>query len=138
DSASNSEATKDISGDASAHEATVVAGENVRYAVPQRIALGTLKDESITLSFRVTRTLRKPRFFVEGIDEDGAVHAIKTAKTMVAVPAEMVQIKLRGGDTMSYPIIRVRAEGHDDAEVRISEPSISVRGSRDSEGGGAN
>lgn len=123
---------------AGAHGTAVVAGENVRYTVPQRIAVNTSAEEPITLSFRVMRTLRKPRFFVEGIDETGAVHPIKTAKTMVAVPAEMVQIKLVGADTAPYPIVRIRAEGHDDAvEPVVLKQPLTARRPHESEGGGA-
>lgn len=115
----------------------VVAGENVRYTVPQRIAGGTAVDDTVTVSFRVARTLCKPRFYVEGIDEAGAVHPVKTAKTMVAVPAEMVQIKLKGSDVAAYPVIRVRAAGRDETE---RDPSASARaqgGGRADDGGGA-
>lgn len=114
----------------------LVAGENVRYTVPQRISSVTQGEDAVTISFRVTRTLRKPRFFVEGIDEAGAVHPIKTAKTMVAVPAEMVQIKLKGADVSPYPVIRVRAEGREGV-VASAKPADSSRASDAACGGGA-
>lgn len=115
----------------------VVAGDNVRYAVPQRIAASTLPDDTVTLSFRVTRTLHRPRFHIEGIDRAGRAHLIKTAKTMVAVPAEMVQIKLKGSDAVSYAAIRVRAEGREGAErVDAALPSVAARAEQ-SQGGGA-
>lgn len=115
----------------------VVAGENVRYTVPQRIAADTAADDTVTVSFRVARTLRKPRFYVEGIDEAGAVHPVKTAKTMVAVPAEMVQIKLKGSDVAAYPVIRVRAASQDGAERDSSATAKVQNGGRTDDGGGA-
>ncbi|WP_139653445.1 FAD-dependent oxidoreductase [Raoultibacter phocaeensis] len=119
-------------------DASVVAGENVRYAVPQRIASATASDDAITLSFRVARTLRTPRFFVEGIDDTGAVHAVKTAKTMVAVPAEMVQIKLKGSDVAGYPVVRVWAESGDEAKQSSHGSAPRAKGAATMvEGGGA-
>ncbi|MEG0072676.1 MAG: FAD-dependent oxidoreductase [Raoultibacter sp.] len=91
----------------------VVAAENIRYIVPQNIDSATDPAETITLSFRVSRTLKHPHFFVEGVDDDGDVHAIKTAKTVVAVPAEMVQIKLKASDIGGFACIRIRAQGDD-------------------------
>lgn len=115
----------------------VVAGDNVRYAVPQRIAADTPAEDTVTLSFRVTRTLHKPRFHVEGIDRAGEAHLIKTAKTMVAVPAEMVQIKLKGSDAAPYAAIRVRAEGREGAaRVDAAVSAASTHPAR-SQGGGA-
>ena len=119
-------------------EPSVVAGENVRYTVPQRIAPGTAFDDTVTLSFRVARTLLKPRFFVEGIDAAGGVHPVKTAKTMVAVPAEMVQIKLKGSDIGAYPVVRVRAEGFEESDRAGSSSGLPANsGAPTISGGGA-
>lgn len=119
-------------------EPSVVAGENVRYTVPQRIAPGTAFDDTVTLSFRVARTLLKPRFFVEGVDAAGGVHPVKTAKTMVAVPAEMVQIKLKGSDIGAYPVVRVRAEGFEESDRAGSSSGLPANsGAPTISGGGA-
>ncbi|MEG0096117.1 MAG: FAD-dependent oxidoreductase [Raoultibacter sp.] len=92
---------------------SVVAAQNIRYVVPQKINLATDPQEIITLSFRVSNTLQRPKFFVEGIDGTGGVHRIKTAKTTVAVPAEMVQIALAESDVANFAAVQVRAEGGD-------------------------
>lgn len=117
--------------------ASVLAGENVRYVVPQRISPNTDADDTVTFSFRVTGTIHKPRFHVEGIDGAGEVHPIKTAKTMVAVPAEMVQVKLKGADVAPYSAVRVRAEGVGGAEGARPSPGSVPRKANGSDGGGA-
>ncbi|MEG1905924.1 MAG: FAD-dependent oxidoreductase [Gordonibacter sp.] len=86
-------------------------GEGVRYVVPQAINPATGADERITLSLRVSCALREPRFFVEGIGEDGRAVLVKKAKTLVAVPAEMVQIVLSGVDVAGFSSLRVRVLG---------------------------
>ena len=69
------------------------------------------------------------------------MHPIKTAKTMVAVPAEMVQITLKSAQTQHYPTIRVRAEGQTQRDTRedqqAQQQAVGPRGSRDVAGGGA-
>ncbi|MEG2262608.1 MAG: FAD-dependent oxidoreductase [Raoultibacter sp.] len=92
---------------------SVVAAQNIRYVVPQKIDLATDPQEIVTLSFRVTNTLHRPKFFVEGIDGIGGVHRIKMAKTTVAVPAEMVQIALPASDVANFAAVQVRAESGD-------------------------
>lgn len=129
------------------HDAiSIQAGEGVRYVVPQALDPSTGADERIALSLRVTRTLREPRFFVEGIDADGVRRMVKKAKTLVAVPAEMVQIALSGADVGGFKSLRVRAvglgeadgRGHDvvaSAEDEASEASAaSDGGARDAAG----
>lgn len=93
----------------------VTAGEGVRYVVPQAVGAATPADEPVTLSLRVSRAVRNPRFIVEGFDEAGGVRELKRAKTMVAVPAEMVQIKLAAGEFAGLASARVRVEGRDEA-----------------------
>ncbi|HIW77374.1 MULTISPECIES: FAD-dependent oxidoreductase [Gordonibacter] len=92
----------------------VSAGEGVRYVVPQRLNSATDATERITLSLRVSKPLRTPRFIVEGTNASGAVHLIKKAKTMVAVPAEMIQIPLTGAEVAGFASVRVRVEGTPD------------------------
>lgn len=85
------------------------AGEGVRYVVPQALETSIGPNEQITLSLRVSDALHEPRFFVEGIAHDGSVSLIKKAKTLVAVPAEMVQITLSGVEVARFSSLRVRA-----------------------------
>ena len=80
----------------------------------------------------MTRSLKRPRFYVEGIDADGMARPVKTAKTMVAVPAEMVQIKLAADDAAGWTALRVRAESLEDA----SAPAASARDAADASAGG--
>ncbi len=85
-----------------------MAGEGVRYVVPQTIDAATPPDERLMLSLRVTRTVNAPRFIVEGIDASGEVRELKRAKTMIAVPAEMVLILLPAGAAEGCSAVRVR------------------------------
>ncbi|MDR0515011.1 MAG: FAD-dependent oxidoreductase [Coriobacteriaceae bacterium] len=72
----------------------VRAAEGVRYVVPQRIDPLTAHDETIALSFRVTTTLTNPRFTLEGRTPEGELVVIKTSRTGIAVPAEMIQVNV--------------------------------------------
>ncbi|MFR8047123.1 MAG: FAD-dependent oxidoreductase, partial [Eggerthella lenta] len=65
----------------------VMAGEDVRYVVPQSIDAATPPDEKLMVSLRVARTVNEPRFVVEGSD-GYRVRELKRAKTMIAVPRD--------------------------------------------------
>ncbi|RDB60382.1 FAD-dependent oxidoreductase [Gordonibacter sp. 28C] len=124
---------------ASAAPVPVLPDDGVRYVVPQRIDPATGADERLTLSLRVSRALREPRFFVEGVSADGSMRTVKKAKTMVAVPAEMVQIKLTGADVAGLSSLHVRVEGRfeDASEAMPLGASSRVEGRSDVAGGGA-
>lgn len=107
----------------------VAAGEGVRYVVPQAVAAAGPAERPLTLSLRVARAVREPRFCVEVVDGEGRARVVKRAKTMVAVPAEMVQIKLKARDVAGCVSVRVRLEG------RHGAPKGARAGS--SGGGGA-
>ena len=86
-------------GDASAATRTkgepsieVVAGEGVRYVVPQVISRDA--EESVTLSFRVSDVIEGVRFEVRSCDDAGAGEVLARARDMVAVPAEMRRMKV--------------------------------------------
>lgn len=117
------------------------ADEGVRYVVPQALNASIGPDERVTLSLRVSDVLREPRFFVEGIACDGSISLIKKAKTLVAVPAEMVQIVLSGVDLTQFTSLRVRARGRADTDAERNPlcPSDIVLSSSDklARGGGA-
>ena len=122
----------------------VLPDEGVRYVVPQAIDPATSADEDVTLSLRVSRALRGPRFFVEGVAADGSVRTVKKAKTMVAVPAEMVQIKLSGADVAGLSSLHVRVEGRPDDEAPpVASQAAALQAARgadkrsDVAGGGA-
>ena len=108
----------------------VMAGEGVRYVVPQSIDVATPPDEKLMLSLRVARTVNEPRFVVEGIDEAGRVRELKRAKTMIAVPAEMVLVVLPAGAAAGCSAVRVRVEGRDEA-VRLAGETGMAGGGAD-------
>ena len=108
----------------------VMAGEGVRYVVPQSIDVATPPDEKLMLSLRVARTVNEPRFVVEGIDEAGRVRELKRAKTMIAVPAEMVLVVLPAGAAAGCSAVRVRVEGRDEA-ARVADETGMAGGGAD-------
>lgn len=110
---------------------SVMAGEGVRYVVPQALDPATPPKERVVLSLRVSRSIREPRFFVEGFDAAGNVRELKRAKTLVAVPAEMVQINLEAAAMEGCVSVRVRVEGRD--EGRPTSPTVGAS----LDGGGA-
>ena len=74
----------------------------------------------------MSRALREPRFLVEGVAPDRSVRTVKKAKTMVAVPAEMVQIKLSGADVAGLSSLHVRVEGRPDGAAPVSYTHLDV------------
>lgn len=70
----------------------VVAGEGVRYVVPQVISRDA--EEPVTLSFRVSDVIEGVRFEVRSCDDAGAGEVLARARDMVAVPAEMRRMKV--------------------------------------------
>lgn len=94
----------------------VVAAEGVRYVVPQRIAMPGVvsgvapEGDSVTLSFRPSRAVKGPKITVEAVLRDGTTRAVASRKLMVAVPAEMVRLKVPMGDLRDAVEVRVRLE----------------------------
>lgn len=70
----------------------VVAGEGVRYVVPQVISRDA--EGLVTLSFRVSDVIEGVRFEVRSCDDAGAGEVLARARDMVAVPAEMRRMKV--------------------------------------------
>lgn len=70
----------------------VVAGEGVRYVVPQVISRDA--EGPVTLSFRVSDVIEGVRFEVRSCDDAGAGEVLARARDMVAVPAEMRRMKV--------------------------------------------
>lgn len=70
----------------------VVAGEGVRYVVPQVISRDA--EGPVTLSFRVSDVVEGVRFEVRSCDDAGAGEVLARARDMVAVPAEMRRMKV--------------------------------------------
>jgi glycerol-3-phosphate dehydrogenase len=91
--------------------------DGVRYVVPQRIARFRAhnSDDRITLSFRVRSSMKNPHFVLEGEDAEGNSLVVKKARTMIAVPAEMVQMNVRFGDLKGMSTLRLSARQGGDA-----------------------
>jgi len=91
--------------------------DGVRYVVPQKIARLRFHnlDDRITLSFRVKSSIKNPHFILEGEDAEGNSRVVKKARTMIAVPAEMVQMNVRFGDLEGMSTLRLSARQGDDA-----------------------
>ncbi|WP_417304899.1 hypothetical protein [Ellagibacter isourolithinifaciens] len=81
-------------GSASADEAPieVVAGEGVRYVVPQMISHDA--EGAVMLSFRVSDVIEGVRFEVRESEGAGVGEVLVRARDMVAVPAEMRRMKV--------------------------------------------
>lgn len=108
--------TREDCGAAARDFVSVVAAEGVRYVVPQRISMRGMgcgdarTEDSVTLSFRPSRAVKGPKVIVEAILRDGATRAVVSRKLMVAVPAEMVRLKVPVGDLRDAVEVRVRLE----------------------------
>ena len=96
-----------VSGASAARDAhavvPVMAGEGVRYVVPQSIDVATPSDEKLMLSLRVARTVNEPRFV-------------------------MVLVVLPGGATAGCSVVRVRVEGRDEAARLAGETGMAGGG----------
>ena len=85
----------------------VVAGEGVRYVVPQVISRDA--EGSVTLSFRVSDVIEGVRFEVRESEDAGAGEVLARARDMVAVPAEMRRMKVDAGSLAGCSRIVVSA-----------------------------
>lgn len=85
----------------------VVAGEGVRYVVPQVISRDA--EGQVTLSFRVSDVVEGVRFEVRESEDAGAGEVLARARDMVAVPAEMRRMKVDAGSLAGCSRIVVSA-----------------------------
>lgn len=85
----------------------VVAGEGVRYVVPQVISRDA--EGPVTLSFRVSEVIEGVRFEVRSCDDAGAGEVLARARDMVAVPAEMRRMKVDAESLVGCSRIEVTA-----------------------------
>ena len=99
----------------------VIPAEGIRYIVPHYIDPNTEAASDVYLSFRVARPVDRARFVVEGIDSEGASHMIRRVRAKVAIPAEMIQIKLKGKDVTGYHSLRLRVETVPSRGARASQ-----------------
>lgn len=91
----------------------VKAGEGVRYVVPQQVSAAESAERSIALSFRVGTTVARPRFVVEAVDAHGVAREVSSRSAMVAVPAEMRQLRVDRTDIVDCRELVVRVEGRE-------------------------
>ena len=70
----------------------MVAGEGVRYVVPQMISHDA--EGAVMLSFRVSDVIEGVRFEVRKSEGAGAGEVLARARDVVAVPAEMRRMKV--------------------------------------------
>lgn len=85
---------------------SVTPGENISYVVPQRLTLPTQED--VTFLFRVKRPLNKPVFTISNQGEQ-----ILMLRRPVALPAEMVEIKLPPGKIPAGGEITIDCRGEE-------------------------
>ena len=85
----------------------VVAGEGVRYVVPQVISRDA--EGQVTLSFRVSDVVEGVRFEVCESEDAVAGEVLARARDMVAVPAEMRRMKVDAGSLAGCSRIVVSA-----------------------------
>lgn len=88
----------------------VTTSDEIRYVVPQKVSLCASGREKINISLRTTKTLQKPKFFVEAIMKDGSAVVVGKASKMIAVPAEMVRIPIKKDLIQDAVALVVRVE----------------------------
>ncbi|MGI6363108.1 MAG: NAD(P)/FAD-dependent oxidoreductase [Bacillota bacterium] len=84
----------------------VTPGENISYVVPQRLTLPA--GEDVTFLFRVKRSLNKPVFTVSHRGEE-----LFRLRRPVALPAEMVELKLPAGAVPAGGEISIQCRGEE-------------------------
>lgn len=89
------------------------AGPYVRSALPHFVQTENPQSESVVISLRVSQMVSHPKFVVEGTLEDGSVKRIARKAAMVAVPAEMIQVKIQRSDLAGCTSLTVRVEGQE-------------------------
>ena len=83
----------------------------VRYVMPQYITPGAMPPgEKLDLLFRVRKPMKNPTFFLEGVLPDGTRKLIRRKKALIAVPAEMEEMKVAVERLESYASLALRAE----------------------------
>lgn len=83
----------------------------VRYVMPQHITPGALPPgQKLDLLFRVRKPLKNPTFFLEGVLPDGTRELIRRRKALIAVPAEMEEMKVAVERLEGYESLALRVE----------------------------
>ncbi|MEE0845379.1 MAG: FAD-dependent oxidoreductase [Eggerthellaceae bacterium] len=88
-------------------EVAVIAGEGVGHVVPQRLAIDAA--DGAQLEFRVSSVMRGAEFQAVGIAVDGSQEVLAKGRALIAVPAEMARLRLRGAEISRFDSIEVRA-----------------------------
>ena len=84
----------------------VTPGENISYVVPQRLTLPA--EEEVTFLFRVKKPLKKPVFSVRNRGAE-----LLRGKRLMALPAEMVELKLPAGKIPASGEITIDCRGEE-------------------------
>jgi L-2-hydroxyglutarate oxidase LhgO len=85
----------------------IVAGEGIRYTVPQFVSFAEPSERSLSIAFRVSRDIERPRFSVEVVDEEGNATEVSARSGVVAVPAEMRHLRVDRTDLGNCAALRV-------------------------------
>ncbi len=85
----------------------IVAGEGIRYTVPQFVSFAEPSERSLSIAFRVSRAIERPRFSVEVVDEEGNATEVSARSGVVAVPAEMRHLRVDRTDLGNCATLRV-------------------------------
>ena len=86
----------------------------VRYVMPQYITPGAVPPEQkLNLLFRVRKPMKNPTFILEGVFPDGSRDLIRRRKALIAVPAEMEEMKVAAERLEGYAslVLRVKEGG---------------------------
>lgn len=115
----------------------VRAGNGIGYVVPQLIDANRIvsSGERLTLSFRVRREMKNPHFTLFAYDDTGVRHEIMTSRSLIAVPAEMVEMHVRAGmlvEGVSYELVATEQDSSM-AQSAVSSNSVDNAGQTDKE-----
>ena len=126
------DAGESIEGSVGGGSIEVVAGDNVRYAVPQAIVatdgtdagcrsipdlpsqgdggwISETSDGGIMISFRVSGVIESPVFLVVGVDASGEATVLSKERDRVAVPAQMRRMRIGRSQLDGYERVVVSA-----------------------------
>ena len=83
----------------------------VRYVMPQYITPGAVPPEQkLNLLFRVRKPMKNPTFILEGVFPDGSRDLIRRRKALIAVPAEMEEMKVAAERLEGYASLALRVK----------------------------
>ena len=79
--------------------------------MPQYITPGAVPPEQkLNLLFRVRKPMKNPTFILEGVFPDGSRDLIRRRKALIAVPAEMEEMKVAAERLEGYASLALRVK----------------------------